>query len=145
MSNSKVPDRTFAQEAFSRPSRVKIYGDLDINGLFEFLGENYSIKVPDGFPEHLMNAHSKCSEADFLIPARTVDALVSVCDEWKQYLSEQSDYLSLFCHELLSMVRTHVSVFSVYFLERAGFQLINKPVSSYALIVSQNGGIREMR
>ena len=136
----------FATETFNFSKRQgKLHGNLNSKELFPFLEENYGITVPDTFPKQLLEAHYRTYKTAFSIPAITIHSIVSACNEWEKYLSEKNDYISLFCHELISMAEIHTSVFSVYFSEQAGFKLIDKPLPSYALIVNRSGNVRELR
>lgn len=121
-------------------------GTTSVNRFIQYIEEKHSINVPTGFKRQLMEAISLTSASPMLyMPSDTVDNIVDVCGKWKQYLVNQSDFDRLVCHELLQMVMSHVSVFSVYFIEKAGFELVpEKPGSSYAVIVSRDGDVREV-
>ena len=145
MTPSNIFYTPHARKSFNRLSQnTSLQGNLDLKQLFKFLEKEHGICVPKDFPDYLLEVHAQSSNAEFVIPARTVDSIVLACNEWKQYLRNKNDFVPLFCNELVSMVKTHGSVFSVYFSELAGFQLVNKPDPSYAIIVSKNGVIREM-
>lgn len=114
--------------------------------IVKYLRDYKNINVPDDFVIELLSAHLNVSAAPFTMHHSAVDGIISACTEWKQYLSDQTDFDRLVCYELISMARSHASVFSVHFTEKAGFRLLQtKPAPSYALIVYRDGEVNEVR
>lgn len=135
----------FATEPHNPSIQQRKSSKLSAESIVRYIQEHHCINVPDDFVIELLSAHFNVSAAPFTMHHSAVDGIISACTEWKQYLSDQTDFDRLVCHELISMAKSHTSILSVYFIENAGFRLVEtKPVPSYALIVDRDGEVREI-
>jgi len=141
------PTLPFATELSPPPiPRKSGKNKLSITSLQKFLKEEHGIILSYDFIEELRAAHHQHSDTNFFIPSQTLDSIIYVCRYWEQFLSNKSDFNNLLCRELISMAKVHASVFSVYFIEKAGFELVaEKPAISYAIIINSNGNCHELR
>lgn len=118
---------------------------LTAESIVKYLQDNKNINVPDDFETQLLQAHFNVSDAPFSMNWSAIDAIISEGKKWCRYLSNQEDFDQLVCYELISMARSHASVFSVHFTESAGLRLLGtKPAPSYALIVYRDGEVKEV-
>lgn len=137
---------TLASEPFNLSQQKRSKDKRAVLELLKYVNGVHCINVPDDFATQLLEAHFIVSESPFNMHEETVDGIIRACKKWRQYLSDQTDFDRLVCHELISMATSHAAVLSVYFTEKAGFNLVeNKPVPSYAIIVNHNGDVSELR
>lgn len=112
--------------------------------IVRYLGSK-NINVPDDFATKLLEVHYIVSGNPFTMNLSAIDAIISESQKWCRYLRNQEDFDPLVCYELISMARSHASVFSVHFTEKAGFRLLpTRPAPSYALIVYRDGEVKEV-
>ena len=119
---------------------------LTAESIVQYLQDYKNINVPDDFATKLLEVHYIVSCNPFTMKLSAIDAIISESKKWCRYLRNQEDFDQLVCYELISMARSHASVFSVHFTEKAGFRLLQtKPAPSYALIVYRDGEVKEVR
>lgn len=146
MATSYFECAMFASEPFKTSQEQRNLDKQNVAELLNNLKEVYHIKVPDKFVNRLLEAHFCTSSAPFYMSDNTINSIFEACSKWKTYLKNPADFDSLVCNELIYMEIAHCSVLSAYFIEKAGIELVDKrPSPSYALIVSRNGDVKEIR
>lgn len=105
----------------------------------EYLKEIYGVEVPEDFPEELGAAHATFHGNEFSISFDSIDAVVSACDLWKEYIAKTTDYNRLICEQVLSMIRIHAAVIATRDIVKSDIQLRKQPSYVYSVQVTYDG------
>ena len=110
--------------------------------LCNYIEQVHDIVLPEDFMEKLVNAHCKFNQfRSFYMNYEHVDAIVTACHVWKDYIAD-NEFNNLLCGEFLSFAKIHTSVIQAPKIQSIkGIRLVAYPDFRFATIVSKNGDV----